>query len=135
MNAGHIVHQKADIIIVDLRDDDVLRFIRPRHIKAARQVHQRHGTPPQREQAVDIRMRLRHRRYRKIGTGDDFAYLRYVNPIIYSANIELDDFEFIRAGFQQNALFISHCLCHVCRPQQSPFFLYIRDRRGISFFS
>ena len=115
MNTRNILNQEADIVIIDFRYNDVLR-LRPRlHIQAARQVDQRNRLATQREQSIDIRMRLRHSRHRR--ARDDFANLRYIDTIIHMANAELNNLKLIRACLKQDPFFIStRFCCHSIRP-------------------
>ena len=105
VDARDIADEEADVVVVDFRDDDVLRLFVRRHIEAARQIHERDCLAAQRKQAVDIRMRLRHGRDWR--TRDDLADFRDVDAVMDFADAELDDLEFIRARFEQNALLIS----------------------------
>ena len=123
MDARNIVDEESHVIAVDLRHDDVLRASRrlsAHDAEATRQIDERHSPAAQGEKPVDVRMRLRHRRHGKVRSLDDLAHLRDVDAVIDSADVELDDFKLICAGFQQNALLLVFSFCH---EKSAPYFI------------
>ena len=105
MDARDVADKEADVVVVDFRDDDVLRLFVRLHIEAARQVHERNRLAAEREETIDIRMCLRHGRDRR--ACDDLTDFRDIDAIMDFANAKFDDFKFIRSSFKKNTFLIS----------------------------
>ena len=112
VDARDVADKEADVVVVDFRDDDVLRFVRRLHVEAARQIDERDRLAAEREEAVDIRMCLRHGRDRC--ARDDFADLGNVDAVMDITDAELDNLEFIRAGLEENAFLVSRRFWLLC---------------------
>ena len=94
-------NEETDIIVVDLRDNDVLKFILCLEIEAASHVDKWDRFAAQSEESVDIRVCLRHCRDRC--TRNDLTHFSDVNAVVYLPDAELDNLKFIRSCLKQDS--------------------------------
>ena len=130
MNAVDTADEEADIVVVDLRNDDVLELICRLEIQAPRHIDERDCLAAERKQSVNIGMCLRHCCDR--GTRNDLTDLCDVDAVVHLPNAELDNLKFVRSCLKQDAfsLFCNR-ICHlslspmlvniVCYALYSPF--------------
>ena len=100
-----VVETEISHVLLQVGRGGTLRFLIRLHVEAARQIDERNRLAAQREEPVDIGMRLRHRRDRR--ARDDLAHLGDIDTVVHLADAELDNLELVRSRFEKNSLLIS----------------------------
>ena len=115
MDTVDAADKETNVVIVDLRHNDVLHLIRGLEIEATCHIHERNGLAAQRKQPINVRMCLGHGSHRH--TCDDFAHLRDVDAVIHLAYAELDNFKLICSRLKQDPFSLfGYRICHVSLP-------------------
>ena len=112
VNAIDTPDEEADVIVVDLCDDDILQFISRLEIETACHVDERNCLAAQCKQSVYIGVCLGHCSDRS--AGDNFAHFGDVDAVVHLPYAELDDLKLIRPCLKQDTFFLfSNRICHL----------------------
>ena len=112
MNAIDIPDEESDVVVIDLRDDNVLKLIRRLEIETARHINKRHRFSTQGKQAVNIGMCLGHCCHRC--PRNDLAHLCNIDTVVHLPYAELDNLKFVCPRLKQDSLFFfDDRICHL----------------------
>ena len=130
VNAVDAANEEADVVVVDLGDNDVLKLVCGLEVETARHIDERDRLSAQRKEPIDVWMCLGHCRH--WCTRNDLTDLCDVDAVVHLPNAELNNLKFVRSCLKQDAfsLFCNR-ICHlslspmlvniVCYALYSPF--------------